>query len=88
MDKLKFWVPAMFWSDHADRCPSDAGDAGICTELRESGRRVLIEGTPAQISALKSDAEFYSHRDGPDECPRGLVSSAKATLAAIAKAAV
>lgn len=88
MDKLTLWVPSMFWGDHAERCPSDDGEAGICTELRKSGRRVLIDGTPAQIEALRSDAAFYCHRDGPDECPRGLVSSARATLAAIDKAAM
>lgn len=82
------WVPALFWDDHKDRCPSDFGDAGICTEMLDSrdGRRVLIRGTKEQIECLRSDAAFYCDRDGPDECPVSLKRSAKATLAAIAKA--
>lgn len=83
---VRLWVPAMFWNDHAERCPSDDGEKGICTEIREAGRRVLIVGTPEQIECLRSDAAFYCDRDGPDECPPGLVRSARATLAAIAKA--
>jgi hypothetical protein len=83
---LQLWVPAYFWSDHADRCPCDDPETDMATEVREAGRRVLIEATPKQLEVLRSDAAFYCDRDGPDECPPGLVRSARATLAAIAKA--
>lgn len=86
MTKLTLWVPSRFWDDHAERCPSDDGEAGLCTEVRSSGRRTQIEGTPAQVECLRSDAAFYCDRWGPDECPPGLKRSARATLDAIAKA--
>lgn len=76
-------VPAMFWNDHAERCPSDKGQEGICREVQEMGRRVRIVGTPEQIEALRSDAAFYAG-DNVDDCP-GLQRSARATLEAIAK---
>ena len=83
---IQLWVPAYFWSDHADRCPADDPETDMARELREAGRRVLIEGSPKQIETLRSDAAFYCDRDGPDECPAGLKRSARATLDAIRKA--
>jgi hypothetical protein len=83
---LRLWVPAYFWSDHADRCPADNPETDMATEIREAGHRVQIEATPKQLETLRSDAAFYCDRDGPDECPPGLVRSARATLVAIAKA--
>jgi hypothetical protein len=85
MDTMKrYWVPAKFWDDHCDRCPCD-GDPEICmaNEVRRAGNRVLIEGNEKQIDCLRSDAEFYCDRDGPDECPAGLKRSATATLRAL-----
>jgi len=78
------WVPLMFWQDHKDRCPSDDGDAGICYEERRTSAQALIYGSWSQIECLRSDAEFYA-QGNVDDCAK-LVRSAKATLAAIAKA--
>ena len=36
--------------------------------------------SPEQVRALKSDAEYYCHRLGPDMCPAGLKQSARALL--------
>lgn len=86
MPEIQVLVPAMFWDDHCDRCPCDGDpDEAMASEVRRVGRRVLIEGSTAQIKCLLSDAEFYSDRWGPDECPPGLKASAKATVAAIKK---
>ena len=83
---LQLWVPSYFSSAHADRCPCDNAETDMAQEVREAGRRTLIEATPQQLETLRSDAAKYRHRDGPDESPPSLVCSAKATLAAIDKA--
>lgn len=75
-----FWVPATFWDDHADRAPSDLGQAGICREDRRAGQRVRIAGKAEQVECLRSDAKFYCDRDGPDQCPRSIKDSARRTL--------
>lgn len=77
-----YWVPATFWDDHADRCPSDTGEAGICVEVRRSGRRVLVSGTFEQVDCLKSDAMFYAEGNA-DDCAN-IIRSAKRTLSALA----
>jgi hypothetical protein len=81
--RITVWVPANFWSDHEDRCPCNNEATDMATEIRKAGRRVLIEGNAKQLETLRSDAEYYCGRDGPDECPPGLIRSAKATLAAV-----
>lgn len=80
------WVPAKFWDDHVDRCPCD-GDpqTAMAAEVRRAGNRVLIEGDARQLECLRSDAAYYCDKDGPDECPPGLVRSAKATLEALTR---
>jgi hypothetical protein len=83
---MDLWVPAKFWDDHSDRCPADNPETDMCDEVRRAGARVLVRGTAKQVECLRSDAAFYCDRDGPDECPPGLVRSAKATLDAIKRA--
>jgi hypothetical protein len=81
-------VPAYFWDDHSDRCPCDGDpEQAMAREVKRSGSRVTIEGTPAQLECLRSDAAYYCDRDGPDECPAGLKRSAAATLRALARGA-
>lgn len=36
--------------------------------------------TPAQIRSLLSDAEYYADSLGPDQCPAGLVPSARRVI--------
>ena len=36
--------------------------------------------SPAEVKELLLDAEFYSDKDGPDYCSKGLIQSAKATV--------
>jgi hypothetical protein len=67
---IQLWVPETFWDDHQDRSPSDDGDAGLCTVLRRSARRVLITGTAKQIDCLRQDAA-YSTSPSP---ARGVVA--------------
>ena len=83
MNTIHLWVPATFWNDHAERNPCDPGQT-IATEVREAGRRVCIEADISQIEVLRNDAAFYAEGN-VDGC-RGLILSARATLAAIAKA--
>lgn len=83
-NQLRLWVPSYFWNDHADRCPSDDGEDGMCIEVRSAGNRTLLAGTPKQIETLRSDAAFYA-AGNVDDCPQ-LIRSAKSTLAAITKA--
>lgn len=81
------FVPSIFWDDHSDRCPCDGDpEEAMAKEVRRAGRRVLVEGTAAQIECLRSDAAFYCDNDGPDEAPASIVRSARATLAAIERA--
>jgi len=85
MTELTMMVPASFWLDHCDRCPCDGDpEAAMAREVSTHGSRVMIAGTPAQIEVLRSDAQFYAEGN-VDDCP-GLVRSARATLAAIARA--
>ena len=81
----QFKVPAKFWDDHCDRLPCD-GDPylAMATEVSRAGARVLIEGNEAQIECLRSDAAYYCHKWGPDECPPCLKQSAAATVKALA----
>ena len=79
------WVPSYFFDDHYDRSPSDDGSDGICTIVRASKYKVLINGTNEQIECLRSDAEYYCDKWGPDEAHLGLKRSAAATIRAIAK---
>lgn len=77
-------VPLTFWLDHADRSPCD-DESEMCIEVERKGNRMLIECNAIQLENLRSDAAFYCHRDGPDECPPAIKASARATLNAIAK---
>lgn len=79
----ELWVPATFWEDHADRCPTDNGDDGLCRKRRCAGHRVFIRGSDAQLQVLRDDAAFYAGEDGPDECPAAIRRSAARTLRAI-----
>lgn len=80
----QYKVPAKFWDDHADRCPCDGDpESAMAREISRRGARVTIEGDASQIEVLRSDAAYYCHRWGPDECPPGLRHSAAATLKAL-----
>lgn len=78
------WVPAKFWDDHSERCPTDNGEKGLCVEEKRAGSRVLIYGSAAQYANLRGDAEFYA-QGNVDDCA-ALVRSAKATVAALDEA--
>jgi hypothetical protein len=87
MTLIHITVPATFWDDHADRCPCDGDpELAMAREVKRSGNRVTVEGTPEQIEVLRSDAAFYCDQWGPDESVASLKRSARATLVAIAKA--
>lgn len=84
--KTQKWVPAKFWDDHAERCPCD-GDPEIemAKEVRRTRNKVLIEGTDSQIEILRSDADFYADKWGPEQLPPGLKQSAILTIKALAR---
>lgn len=44
--------------------------------------------TRDELMSLRRDAEFYTDRWGPDECPRGLKASARAVLKRLDKMGV
>lgn len=77
-------VPAGFWNDHKDRSPDNGPGVGIASEIRASGRSVVIQGTPAQIDGLLSDAVYYANQDNHD-ADRWLTESARRTVAALHK---
>lgn len=76
-------VPALFWLDHADRSPCDRPEQ-MAEEVCIQSRLALIMANAEQLECLRSDAEFYAG-DNVDDC-RSIQRSARATLAAIAKA--
>lgn len=80
---FEFYVPLVFWLDHADRCPSDLGENGLAELARVSGRRAFIRANRVQMAELYADAEFYADPDSMDECPRYLRETAKRTVAAL-----
>jgi hypothetical protein len=76
-------VPALFWLDHEDRSPCDRPEQ--MAELMTIQNRVaFIMANAEQLECLRSDAAFYAG-DNVDDC-RSIQRSARATLAAIAKA--
>ena len=77
---FKIMVPALFFDDYGDRFPDDGTRA---TEVSRHGNRVLICGSVEQIAKLKSDAEYYCDKDGPDDCLKNIKRSAAATIRAI-----
>lgn len=79
------WVPALFWDDHSERCPTDDPGA-MCSEEKRAGRRVLVSGDARQFETLRSDAAFYAERN-VDDCDH-LVRSAARTLRALADASI
>lgn len=84
--KHQIMVAATFWDDHCERVPSDDGEAGLATEVKRVGARVLIEGDTKQIGCLYQDAKFYTDADGPDETPPAILQSARRVVAVLQKA--
>lgn len=76
-------VPALFWLDHADRCPCDRPEQ-MADEISIQNRIAFVMANAEQLECLRSDAAFYAG-DNVDDC-RSIQRSARATLAAIAKA--
>jgi hypothetical protein len=74
---LEVRLPAAFFNDHAER------ELPTPKVLRENSRHVWVRSYDPALVELLNDARHYAHRDGPDECPRGLISSAKATVQTI-----
>ena len=72
-------LPAVFWIDHADRCPPVNGEEW--QELRRTTRTITVELNRAAFENLLSDAEYYSSRWGPDDCPRRIIESARRSYA-------
>lgn len=73
------WLPAMFWTDHAERCCEHEGE---WDELRRARNRVQVSLDKAALENLRSDANYYGGPDGPDE-DRALRNSAQRTMIAI-----
>ena len=71
-------LPAKFFDDYEDR--------GLPTTrvFRRTARTVTVNANAPQIAELRADAAHYADKDGPDEAPRGLRASARATLRAFA----
>ena len=69
---LTLTIPRRFFDDHAER------ELATPTILRETARTVTIRRDDPDFAELVSDAEFYSHEDGPDEC--GILKRAAVAL--------
>ena len=69
-------LPRRFYQDHFERA-LDTPDA-----VKATAAHVWVKaGDPANAELL-DDALFYADPAGPDACPRGLIASAAATVAA------
>jgi hypothetical protein len=71
-----------FLVDHRERAlPTPA-------VLRENKKHAWIAGNDPALGELVDDARHYAHANGPDQCPTGLITSARALLRALAAAGV
>ena len=73
-------LPERFFLDHCDRALPTPH------VIKWVGRYALVYRDDPSMSELLSDAEHYAHPSGPDDCPSGIIMSAKATVRAIKKA--
>lgn len=71
-----------FLEDHRDR------GLDTPTVLRETKKHAWIAKSDPALRELVSDARHYAHADGPDQCPAGIITSARALLRALAAAGV
>jgi hypothetical protein len=72
-------IPCRFFVDHAER------ELPTPIILRETPRHVWIDTDDPAFAELMDDAKHYAHRDGPDQCPPGIITGAKALLKTVAK---
>lgn len=64
----------VYFGDFPAYFTSDSMERGIFKPETDS------HATPAQLQALLADAKFYADPDGPDQCPPGLIASARAIV--------
>lgn len=86
-DRKTIKVPALFWNDHAYReCESQFAPDRQTIEIKENSRYIWLSMTPEAIDELYSDADYYATSFiGEDaEGIRGIISSARATVKALA----
>ena len=82
MRDIEIWLPAYFYDDHVSR------DLPAGQEIKRGSKGVLVFCNEAEIDEIESDASYYydQYRTGGFcEMDLGLMSSAKATVARIAK---
>lgn len=93
-ERIGMWLGARFWDDHISRETEDEllMSLGISLderskEIKRSGTRVFVSMNQLCIAELASDADYYAtgFGYGDDADIRGLISSAKATVRALAK---
>lgn len=73
---MKVKIPKAFYNDRLERelpCP---------VIIQETGSHYTIS-LDSTCTDFLDDADYYAHRDGPDEVSIGLKSSARATAKAI-----
>jgi hypothetical protein len=75
--KATIKIPDRFYIDHMERSLPTPEDIGSFKN------HALIRADDAALGELLSDAEHYAHPSGPDAAPRGVITSAKATVRAI-----
>lgn len=81
-DKPIITVPALFWLDHADRAPYDAGQVGP-VPIHVTRTRVSFHADDPGLELLMADARFYADPDSMDACPRSIRESARRTVSAL-----
>jgi hypothetical protein len=75
-------IPRRFFDDHADRALPTP------TVHRATRAHVWIDRTDPALAELVNDAAFYADRNGPDQCPPGVIPGARALLKALGFAGV
>ncbi len=68
----QYRLPPVFIRD-CQECDVDIG-------FYDEGPQLLIGASYEQLSNLRDRAEHYVSRDGPDQCPPGLKTAARALL--------
>lgn len=68
-------IPAAYWDDYSERHPVDA-PSQMASEVKRSGRRVIIEANAVQLQYLKGDADFYAGGN-TDNSPAAVLRGAK-----------
>lgn len=75
-------VSGVFWADHEDRAPLNAGEQ-LARPVGRRGHCVLIRRNDPGLDVLLADARYYADPENMDACPANVRASAQRTVATI-----